>query len=59
MDLTEQLAYDIRIIERNITKGKLTQKDYEKHLQSLVDQRSNAESVSVEAIQEEEDDEED
>ena len=30
-------AFDVRTIERNIKKGNLTRKDYEKHLKSLPD----------------------
>lgn len=30
-------AYDVRTIERNIKKGNLSRKDYEKHLKSLPD----------------------
>ncbi len=30
-------TYDVRTIERNIKKGNLTRKDYDKHLKSLPD----------------------
>jgi len=32
-----QRAFDVRTIERNIKKGNITRKDYEKHLKSLPD----------------------
>jgi len=30
-------TYDVRTIERNIKKGNITRKDYEKHLKALPD----------------------
>ena len=32
-----QRTFDVRTIERNIKKGNITRKDYEKHLKSLPD----------------------
>jgi hypothetical protein len=34
--------YDVRNIERNIKRGLLTRKDYEKHLKSLSDSKDKA-----------------
>jgi len=36
-DLKTSRLYDRRTVERNIKKGLLTRKDYEKHLKSLDD----------------------
>lgn len=36
--------FDVRHIERNIRHGRMTRKDYEKHLKSLPDVRHKAES---------------
>jgi hypothetical protein len=33
--------FDRRVVERNIKKGLITRKDYEKHLKSLTDMASN------------------
>jgi hypothetical protein len=33
--------FDRRVVERNIKKGLITRKDYEKHLKSLVDMAGN------------------
>lgn len=36
-DAKAQRLFDVRTIERNIKKGLITRKDYEKHLKSLND----------------------
>lgn len=36
-DPKPQRAFDVRTIERNIKKGNITRKDYEKHLKALPD----------------------
>ena len=36
-DAKPQRAFDVRTIERNIKKGNITRKDYEKHLKALPD----------------------
>ena len=36
-DSKAQRLFDVRTIERNIKKGLLTRKDYEKHLKALAD----------------------
>jgi hypothetical protein len=36
-DVKPQRAFDVRTIERNIKKGHITRKDYEKHLKALPD----------------------
>jgi hypothetical protein len=34
--------YDVRLLERNIKRGLLTRKDYDKHLKSLPDVKDKA-----------------
>ncbi|HEY4185412.1 MAG TPA: hypothetical protein VGP07_10100 [Polyangia bacterium] len=36
-DVKPQRAFDVRTLERNIKKGNITRKDYEKHLKALPD----------------------
>lgn len=36
-DAKAQRLFDVRTIERNIKKGLVTRKDYEKHLKALAD----------------------
>lgn len=43
-DLPKEMAFDVRIIERNLRKGIITKKDLEKHLKELPDR---AEAVAV------------
>jgi hypothetical protein len=46
--------FDRRVVERNIKKGLITRKDYEKHLKSLADVGGNiasAEERTEEAIE--------
>ena len=38
---------DVRLVERKLANGTLSQKDYEKHLKSLGDETSNAEWVAL------------
>lgn len=42
------LLIDKRIVDRNIAKGLIKRKDFEKHLESLADAGENAEMVSFE-----------
>jgi hypothetical protein len=41
---------DVRLVERNVTRGILTQDDVEKNLKKLPDDGDNAEMVSIEAL---------
>lgn len=50
-NLDEQLV-DRRIVERNIEKGLLTRKDYDKYLDKLKDVEDNAEEVVLEEEEE-------
>ena len=46
-DVPESLV-DKRVVERNISKGRVDKKDYDKHLESLPDVAENAAEVEVE-----------
>ena len=41
MTRDESKMYDVRTLERNIRKGIITRKDYEKYLKTLVDKADN------------------
>jgi len=46
---TEELAtilVDKRLVERQLAKGRLSQADYEKHLQSLADVADKGENIA-------------
>ena len=47
-DVPESLV-DRRVIERNIAKGLIEKKDYDKHLESLPDVAENAAEVELES----------
>ena len=49
---------DKRIVERNIKKGLITRKDYEKHLSDLRDRADNAEFILTGADDDDDDDDE-
>lgn len=40
--------FDKRIVERNISKGLITQEEYEKHIKTLEDKTDHAEVVVIE-----------
>ena len=42
MSIREDRLYDVRTLERNMRKGLVTKKDYEKHLKGLPDREANA-----------------
>ena len=44
-DVKNPKLFDRRIVERNIKKGLITRKDYEKHLKSLADVAGNIASA--------------
>jgi len=44
-DVKNPKLFDRRIVERNIKKGLITRKDYEKHLKSLADVAANIASA--------------
>jgi hypothetical protein len=48
MNKKEELLYDVRIAERNIKDGSLSKKDYEKHLDNLLDVEDKGEILIIE-----------
>ena len=48
-DEKESRLYDTRVIERNIQKGLVSRKDYEKYLKSLADMKDKARTPDDEA----------
>ena len=40
--------FDSRTVEKNINKGLVTRKDYEKYLDSLADESKNCEEITLE-----------
>jgi hypothetical protein len=61
-DVKNPRLFDRRVVERNIKKGLITRKDYEKHLKSLSDVAGNiasADERAEEAIDDIDDDEDD
>ena len=51
------LQFDVRTVERNIKKGHVTRKDYEKYLKALPDVAANVAPPDEDLIDEDEDDE--
>lgn len=48
MSKKDEFLYDVRIVERDILEGKLSKKDYEKHLASLPDVEEKGEPLVIE-----------
>jgi len=48
MSKKDEFLYDVRIAERNIKEGKLSKKDYEKHMASLPDVEEKGEPLIIE-----------
>lgn len=48
--------FDRRVVERNIKKGLVTRKDYDKHLKALVDTAANIASPEERALDAPDDD---
>ncbi len=49
-DAVEAKKFDVRVVERQLDRGVVQQKDREKFLKELPDDAANAEYVSIEAI---------
>ncbi|MBI2608475.1 MAG: hypothetical protein HYW47_02625 [Deltaproteobacteria bacterium] len=43
--MKDEKLFDIRLVEKNIAKGLITQDDFEKYLKSLKDEETNAREV--------------
>ena len=48
MSKNDELLYDVRIVERNISDGAISKKDHEKHLGSLPDVEEKGEPLIIE-----------
>ena len=48
MEMTDDMLYDTRLVERHIARGRLSQADYEERLEALKDAAEAAESMSIE-----------
>ena len=47
--MSEKL-FDVRILERNLQKGLITKKEYEKHIADLADAEENATAIEAEFV---------
>lgn len=43
----DETVFDVRIVERNISQGLVSENDYKKHLKELQDASDNAEFISI------------
>lgn len=48
--LSDEILYDIRLVERHIRAGLITRKDVEAHLKAVEDQADQAEYLSFESL---------
>jgi hypothetical protein len=48
---TGEKLYDTRLIQKNIYKGRITLKDYQKYLDTLEDDKDNSEEIKLEENQ--------
>jgi hypothetical protein len=51
-DVKDVRLFDVRTVERNIKRGLITRKDYEKHLKSLADASDNVIATEAESAAE-------
>jgi hypothetical protein len=49
-EATEEKKFDIRVVEKNITRGLTRADEYQKFLKELPDEAANAEWVNVEEL---------
>ena len=49
-DAVDSKKYDVRVVERNVTRGTLTLDEVEKMRKQLPDDGQNAEYVSIESL---------
>jgi hypothetical protein len=49
-DVKDVRLFDIRTVERNIKRGLITRKDYERHLKSLADASDKVIPAEVETL---------
>jgi hypothetical protein len=56
LDVKTSRLLDVRTVERNIKKGLVTRKDYDRHLQALADGANKAATATAAAADDDEDD---
>lgn len=49
-EAVEAKKMDVRLVERNVTRGVITSEDVEKNLKKLPDDADNADSISIESL---------
>ena len=49
-DLPAETLYDVRLIERHIKEGLITEEDVKKHLESVGDTEENADVIDMDVI---------
>ncbi|MCA9543451.1 MAG: hypothetical protein KC613_03645 [Myxococcales bacterium] len=47
MEMTDEMRFDTRLIERHMSRGRLTQAELEQHLKGLKDQADRAQSMAI------------
>ena len=49
-ELTDETLYDVRLIERHIKEGLITEDDVKKHLDGVTDAEENADVIDMDVI---------
>lgn len=47
MEMTDEMLYDTRLVDRHVARGRLSKADLDKHLEGLKDLAEQAESVAI------------
>ncbi|MEK6578360.1 MAG: hypothetical protein AABZ55_03965 [Bdellovibrionota bacterium] len=58
-DSVDSKKFDVRMVERNLTRGVVTADDFEKSLKKLPDDEDNADWTSLDELTDEDEDDED
>jgi len=49
-ELPDETLYDVRLIERHIKEGLITEDDVKKHIEGVVDAEENADVIDMDGI---------
>lgn len=49
--MSNERLFDVRVLERNLQKGLITRKEYEKYVNDLQDASDNAEVIEAEFVE--------
>ncbi len=49
-DASESKKFDVRVVERNINRGRVQPQEFQQAVQSLPDDSENAEWISIESL---------